>query len=599
MIDHTVTELAAALMAANVDNAAAISRGVLGNLVGRLGADSGFLRYNDHRARATTLVAEWPERTADADTDPLEVIYFDDAEPAFAALEFLQAALVVHPARNRQSIGAPASLVCVPLMSGGVTTGTIGLTSDRHREWTIEELGTLQTLAAMFAHLQARVAAERQLQYLSTHDEMTGLLNRQALINHLNVRLAAGAPGPVAVVHIDLDRLIAVNEHHGHGVGDRLLAAIAERLRDDVEHHVYSARVGADEFVVVPADAVGRSAACAFAKRVQALLHRPIVLDGNPLTCRASIGVAVGHPGHDSVDDLLLRAEARVAKQCGGATVAEFSNDMAAHLDLRKDIEVQLPRSLTANSNRLVLRYLPEVDLRTGQICTVEAAVGWRHPTRGLLPVRTFIGLSEAVNMAIALERYTMRAVMADFASWLSQGIGGGVDLRLRLSPTDLIEDGFLDYLAATLDEYGIDSSRLGLAIPECAVVKENAKSLMVLRELARMGVHIVIDDFGTGYNALSSLKSVPADVLKIGEPFVRDLGRNPDDLAIVRAIKDLADSFRLPVVADGVDSADAAHALLELGCHRAQGPLMCTPQDTASMGDLLADGYLPIAFGS
>ena len=241
-LDYLVTAAAAELMAATAANSAAISQQVLRDLVGELGVDFSFLRHNDHTIHATVLIAEWPARNADP--DPIGVVYFADADSVFAQTEQLKEPYVLRPEpRNadyqrhiEEGTGVPAvSLAAVPLLSGDVTTGTLGFGKYGDREWLPEELNALQTIATLFAQLQARIVAEEQIHYLAEHDDLTGLLNRRALIAYLDKRLAEGQPGPVAVLFLDLDRFKVVNDHLGQNAGDRFIEAFAALLREASE----------------------------------------------------------------------------------------------------------------------------------------------------------------------------------------------------------------------------------------------------------------------------------------------------------------------------------------------------------------------------
>ena len=238
-LDDLVTAAAAELMAATAGNSAAISQRVLGDLVSHLGVDAGFLRRNDHAIRATVLVAEWPARNADP--DPIGVVYFADADSVFALTENYRVPYVLRPepqnADYQQNIAegtgiAAVSLACVPMLSGDVTTGTLGFVKYGDREWQPEELNALQAIATLFAQLQARIVAEGQVRYLAEHDDLTGLLNRRALIAHLDERLAEGQSGEVAVLFLDLDRFKVVNEHLGQHAGDRFIKGFAELLHE-------------------------------------------------------------------------------------------------------------------------------------------------------------------------------------------------------------------------------------------------------------------------------------------------------------------------------------------------------------------------------
>jgi diguanylate cyclase len=608
-LDNLVTAAAAELMAATVRNSAAISQRVLADLVSHFGVDAGFLRHTDHTIHATVLVAEWPPRENVPDPDPLGVVYFADADSVFAMLENYKEPFVLRPeptnADYQRSIeertGVPEiSLAGVPLLSGDLTTGGLGFIKFGDREWSPEELNALQAIATLFAQLQARTVAEERVRYLAEHDDLTGLLNRRALIAHLGERLAEGQPGQVAVLFLDLDRFKVVNEHLGQDAGDRFIKGFAELLGEAADGSAVTARLGGDEFIVVPSAPMDTNNAVAFAHWLQERVNKQVVIDGEKLSRSVSVGVATGVPGRDSTSELLRRADqaARSAKGSGGATVTAFSAEMSDRDTIRNDIELELETANSENS-ALVLHYLPEFDMHTGEILGTEALVRWQHPTRGLLMPDSFIGVVESINLAGKLGRLVMRSACAQFGLWRSRGVGSDGVLRINVSPMQLVANNIVDTVAATLDEFAIDPGAVCLEITERVVVQEIDTTRRTLARLKDIGVQIAIDDFGTGYSALTYLKTLPVDILKIDRAFVRDLGTDRRDLAIVQAIVAVAHALGLEVVAEGVETATAARALLDLGCHRAQGFLLSRPVDSDAMESLFARRVVPMDFGT
>jgi diguanylate cyclase (GGDEF)-like protein len=609
-LDDLVTAAAAELMVATAVNAAAISQRVLRDLVSHFGVDFGFLRHNDHTIHATVLIAEWPPRENVPDPDPIGVVYFADADSVFALIENHKEPYVLRPeAANadyqsyiEEGTGVPeTSLAAVPLLSGELTTGTLGFVKFGDREWLPEELNALQAIATLFAQLQARIVAEERVRYLADHDDLTGLLNRRALIAYLDERLAEAHPGPVAVLFLDLDRFKVVNEHLGQNAGDRFISGFAELLREAADTSSVAARLGGDEFVVVPWAPMDIESAAAFAHRLQDQVEKQVVIDGEKLSRSVSIGVATGVPGRDSTSDVVGRADqaARSAKGSGGAKVTAFSAKMSERERIRNDIELDLEGTTNSDNSALVLHYLPEFGMRTGEILGTEALARWQHPTRGLLMPDSFIGVVESINLAGKLGRLVMRSACAQFGLWRSRGVGRDAVLRVNVSPMQLVANNIVDTVTATLDEFAIDPSAICLEITERVVVQEIDTTRRTLARLKDIGVKIAIDDFGTGYSALTYLKSLPVDTIKIDRAFVRDLGTNTSDMAIVQAIVTLAQALGLDVVAEGVETATAARALLDLGCHRAQGFLLSRPLDSSAMESLLARRVVPMDFST
>ena len=484
-------------------------------------------------------------------------------------------------------------------MSGPLTTGVLGFVKDGDRDWNQAEINALEAIASLFAQLQARIAAEDKLRHLAEHDDLTGLHNRRALISYLNERLAAGKPGPVAVLYLDLDRLKSINDYLGHTAGDRFIRLFAQRLRVRIGCLGMIARLGGDEFVVVPDEPMYPDAAEAFARHLQTMVQNRVLISGELITRTVSIGVAVGMPGRDDTSDLLRRADqaALTVKRIGGNQVAVSTSDMSVKGAFDNDVELHLQQVITGDS--LLLHYLPEIDMRTGEVVAAEALVRWQHPTRGLLLPDSFIGVAESVNLAGDLGRWVMRKACSEFSEWRSRGIGQTATLRLNISPVQLVTDGFVRSVADLIDEFGIDAGSVCLEITERVVVHDIESTQRTLRGLKDVGVQIAIDDFGTGYAVLSHLKLLPVDVLKIDASFVRELGSNEGDLAIVRAIIGLAEAFNLQLVAEGVETEAAATTLLRHGCRRAQGFLLSRPLSGDAMAALLSIGWLPMPFST
>jgi diguanylate cyclase (GGDEF)-like protein len=605
-LDLVVTSVATRLMVATASTATRVSEEVLAQLVGQFDVDASFLRHHDHDIRASVLVAEWPPRVDVPDPDPLAVVHFTSSDPELAQCEHGRKPVVIRPDQTKYSFphwltGAKAptssSVAAAPLVSGEITTGVLGFVKFGARKWKQEEINTLEAVAALFAQLQARIAAEEKLRYLAEHDDLTGLYNRQALVAHLSERLAAGSPGPVAVLYLDLDRLKPINDYLGHTTGDWFIRMFAQRIRVCAGRQSMIARLGGDEFVVIPGQPMSTAGAESFARRLKAMLRERLAIGGHMITRTVSIGVAVGMPGRDNSTDLLRRADEAVliAKRGGGNQVALYTDDMSLNRAFRNDIELHLQGDI--DSEALLLHFLPEVDLRTGAIVAAEALVGWQHPIWGLLLPDSFIGVAESTNLAGELRRWVMRSACAEFSRWRSNGVGQSALLRINVSPVQLITRGFVRSVADTIEEFGIDAGSVCLEITERAVVHDIEATRKTLSELKDVGVQIAIDDFGTGYAVLSHLKSLPVDMLKIDAGFVRDLGTNAGNLAIVRAIIGLAEAFGLQVVAEGVETPAAALTLMQHGCYRAQGSLLSGPILGNAMEELLSARWMPMPF--
>ncbi len=457
------------------------------------------------------------------------------------------------------------------------------------RGWEPAEINALKTIAALLAQLPARLLAEEQLRHLAHHDALTDLPNRRALLEHLGSRIAPGRPGPVAMLFLDVDRLKALNDFLGHKAGDQLITSMATRLREHVRPDDFVARLGGDKFVVVLAG-TSDAQAVSVALRAQQAITAPIPLGGQTLSRSVSIGVALADPGRDVVSQWLRNADqaALAAKTHGGNQIVAFTEEMKTQNDVRTTIELHLRAAIRDGS--LHVHYQPTVDLRTRQLLGAEALVRWQHPTLGLLHPASFIGIAEATNLAGELGRWVLYEACRQLAVWQSDTPDLAFHLAVNVSPVQLIATDFVATVAEALSEHDIRGADLTLEITENAVVGDLPVVLTTLRGLRELDVQLAIDDFGTGYSSLAQLKALPVNTLKIDQGFVRELGTNPDDLAIVGSIIGLAASFGLNLIAEGVETEIAAQTLLRLGCHQAQGYLFSPPIPAAQMRELLTN---------
>ncbi len=599
-LEAHVTAVASRLMAVNAASLHVAAEAVLRELVDHFAVDVSFLRFHDLERRTTTLVAEWPRRPTVPDPDPLGIIHFASADPMIAASEHLAEVMIIRPDRESEDYqrriqagsGVLAtSAAIVPLRSGDVTTGGLGFIKFGDRDWEPTEINALKAIAGLLAQLQARLAAEEQLRHLAHHDELTDLPNRRALLAHLNSRIAPGQPGPIALLFLDVDRLKAINDFLGHEAGDRFIAAMATRLRTHLRPHDFVARIGGDEFVVVLAATSNMAHAVAIAARAQDAITQPTPLGRQSLSRTVSIGVALAEPGRTTVEEWLHNADkaALEAKDRGGDQIVAFTEEMKTQNDVRNTIELHLAPAI--RDGALLLHYQPTVDLRTRQLTGAEALVRWPHPSLGLLGPDTFIGVAEATNLAGELGRWVLHEACRQLAAWHAEIPTLDFHLAVNISPVHLMATDFVATVDDALYEHGIRGADLTLEITEHVMIAGLGPVRTTLRGLRELGVRVAIDDFGTGYSSLAQLKALPVDTLKIDQGFVRDLGTNPDDHAIVRSIIALAASFGLNLIAEGVETEIAAQTLLTLGCHEAQGYLFSRPLPAAQMRDLMAPG--------
>lgn len=598
-LDDLVTRVATELMSVSAATMRTGLQRIVRVLAEFFAVDTAFLRRNDHVVGASILMAEWPVRENIPDPDPLGVVPFEGSEgnPFLAARDFKEPILIRpsnspddYQERVRDGADIPqVSMATVPILHDGVTEGALGFINFGDREWLHDELNALQTIASLLAQLQGRVDAEERLRHHAYHDELTGLPNRRSIIDLLRRRLTDTTAQPFPLFFIDLDRLKALNDYLGHTAGDQMLCAMADRLRNALQPGDTVARLGGDEFVIVFDHPTDASEAVLFAWNLLDIISQPLVLGDHAVARTACIGVAMGVPGEATPEDLVRDADMAMlaAKTNGGNEAMLFSETIRERIEILADMELHLRSAIENGALRLY--YQPEYDLRTGSVLSAEALVRWQHPQRGLLGPAHFIEVAESSNIIVELGRWVLREACANMASWRRQFPGLELTVRVNVSPVQLVSNDFVDLVATTLAEQGLPGECLCLEITERGVMRDIERVLSILKEIHDLDVTVAIDDFGTGSSALGKLKELPVDTLKIDQSFVAELGMNRQDQAIVESIVQIARTFHLDVVAEGIETSAAVEELLRLGCHRGQGYLLQRPMTGPAFAELLA----------
>jgi len=452
--------------------------------------------------------------------------------------------------------------------------------------------------AELDAALAEREAATRTLWRAANFDALTGVPNRKLLEERLAAFVAQGRAG--AILFIDCDRLKSVNDVFGHGVGDRLLILFAERVGAvlvgaALRSEDLLARLGGDEFVAIAYDA-DAAAAASLSRRITKALGEPFAIDGRTIRLSASIGTKVRAEG-DTSDDLLRDADAamRRAKSLGRGQSVGFSRPLRDRSNRRARLEHDLEAELGSGAPGIIVQYQPILELATGNVLAFEALVRWQHPQLGLLGPLDFVPIAEETGTIVELGNRVLETASLALRRFERAGlIGHSVMMNVNVSPRQLADPNYLLRFLQTLRETGLDPERLCLEITESVLVEEMSVAAPVLAALRAQGAKVALDDFGTGYSSLRYLHQLPVDELKVDRSFVSE--NEIDGLAnsaIVRAIVGIARDAELSIVAEGVESANQARALAELGISRAQGYLFSRPLDIARTEEFLRSrGY-------
>ncbi|HEX7949356.1 MAG TPA: EAL domain-containing protein [Candidatus Limnocylindrales bacterium] len=472
--------------------------------------------------------------------------------------------------------------VGVPLSVGGEIVGVLGLASGTTtRVFRQPEIDAL----ARFAQL-ASIALERarlQEQVLSPRDPVTGLPSRETLLQRIVEAVAAPAAGdtsaPVSVILLDLDRFQIVNESLGHAMGDRVLREVAGRLGSITTPNDVVTRFGGDTYGIL-LRATDADAAVATADRFAAALKPPLDLDGRMWFISASMGIAAGMPGAIGAGDLLQEAEIALveAKADPIRRVVLFDPLRSKHALERIDVEAEL--RLAIERDELTVHYQPILDLRTEAVVGFEALARWRHPTRGLVLPVDFIALAEESDLIVTLGETVLEKACRQAQAWRRRWPEQNLVMSVNLSPRQFLDPNLVAKISSVLRRTKLEACALELEITESSVMDRSEASLRVLEQLRTIGVRMVLDDFGTGYSSLAYLRHLPLDTIKIDRSFVTDLDVHDPNVGIVRAVVSLAHGLGVSVVAEGIETAEQARRLRELGCDLGQGYNWAHPAD-------------------
>ncbi|WP_229715933.1 putative bifunctional diguanylate cyclase/phosphodiesterase [Mangrovihabitans endophyticus] len=459
----------------------------------------------------------------------------------------------------------------------------------------------LVLLALHAVHRMVRTAGEQERAVRV--DALTGLPNRRAL--HATVADCASrsgarsAPRQVALLVLDLDRFRNVNDALGHGVGDRLLTAVARRLTAVVPPHDLVVRLGGDEFAVLATRVDGPAAARRIAAHLVETLSRPFALDGVPVGLSASVGIALRSARGVDGAALLRQAEAAMydAKQRGDQ-IAVYRPEAAHHPPARLTLLADLLTALrdAGPDDGIVLFYQPQVEVATGDVVGVEALLRWHHPSRGMIRPEELIKAAEATPAMHMLTDRVLHKVVAQVAAWREAGLP--MRAAVNVSVRDLHDDDIAERIGGLLSRYAVPSDLLQLEITESALMVDPHRVVTTINRLDRMGVAISLDDFGTGYSSLQHLRRLPLSEVKIDRSFVLGMTADSGDAAIVRSVIELAEALHLRVVAEGVEDERTWRALAAVGCHAAQGWFHGRPMPAADLATWLSR-YRPVSPGA
>ncbi|MBK5274109.1 MAG: EAL domain-containing protein [Desulfuromonadales bacterium] len=449
--------------------------------------------------------------------------------------------------------------------------------------------GELLAVIETFEDVTERKKYEGQMEYHATHDDLTGLPNRNLLVDRIHQALLMSPRNGhhVALFFVDLDNFKFINDSLGHDIGDELLKIAAERLVACVRAGNTVARQGGDEFVIMVSDPDVVDVADRIAAVIQEAVSQPFKINEHELVITCSIGISISPRDGEEVQTLLKNADLAMyqAKEQGRNQVRFYTGEMNARSLSRMAMEKYLRRAL--ERNELFLCYQPKVSLRSGQITGMEALVRWQSPELGLISPASFIPLAEETGLIEPIGEWVLETACRQNRKWQDAGLPA-IAVAVNLSACQFRQQHLVQVVERILRESGLEPRYLELEITESLVMQNLDRATTILNELKALGTTLSMDDFGTGYSSLSYLKRFPFTTLKIDQSFVRDITSEPDSAAISKTIIAMAHNLRLKVIAEGVETAGQLNYLRLHKCDEMQGYLYSRPVIAEEFGELL-----------
>ena len=456
----------------------------------------------------------------------------------------------------------------------------------------VQKPGTPTELYRLDIDISERKHNEEQLEYLATHDELTGLANRALLHDRLeqSLRYARRSGRVLAVLLLDLDRFKFINDSLGHDFGDKLLKSVALRLQQVVREADTVARLGGDEFVILLAEVAEADDVGLMASRILRSLSDPHHIETREITVTASLGVSIYPKDSDNGATLIGNADIAMyrAKQERGGAFSFYAPEMNQRAIETMELESALHQAL--ERSEFCLHYQPKVDLTSGRICGCEALIRWRHPQWGMVAPNNFIPLAEETGLIVPIGTWVLEEACRQMQAWQAEGLPR-LSVAVNLSARQFLKGDLSLLIQEILQKTALDPCWLELEMTESMVMDTTDKAISLMERLKSIGTRLSLDDFGTGYSSFASLSRFPIDHLKIDRSFISDIVTDPDSATIATSIIAIAHRMRLRVIAEGVETEAQLGYLRKHGCDEIQGYLFSRPLPAEEFAALLRQG--------
>ncbi len=447
---------------------------------------------------------------------------------------------------------------------------------------------------AVIRDISDRIKAENKLKHDALHDSLTGLPNRNLLMERIELAFKRAKRHPefqFALLFLDLDNFKVINDSLGHLIGDELLLAVAEQLKKCIRETDLAARLGGDEFVILLEELDEIEEAVRIAKRILESLRSPFWLNDREVFTSTSIGIVVGSTSYQRAEDLLRDADLAMyrAKQSGRGQYAIF--DPAMHLQVVQRLHLENDLRKALKNEEFTLYYQPIFDLKTEVIRGFEALIRWQHPQREFVPPGEFMEIAEETELIGPIGYWILHRACQQLAAWQTQFPAQSLQISVNLSVKQL-QNSLLQELEEVLTTYNLQDNSLGLEITESMVVQNVEVTCRLLEQIKAKGICLSIDDFGTGYSSLSYLTQLPVDNLKIDRSFVSPAATDPRNQVIAESAITLSNLLGLKAIAEGIETPQQLEWLKGLDCELGQGFLFSPPVTAAQATELLKQSF-------
>ena len=472
-----------------------------------------------------------------------------------------------------------AASLDAPVLLDGEVQGVLCVYANAPRTWDEDEVNFAAQAALMISlamEAAQRQEAETRIEQLAWYDPLTGLPNRNLLRETMRdmIMTAGNRHRRLAVILVDLDRFKDVNDTHGHVIGDALIRAAGEVLRELIGDAGMVARLGGDEFVVLLHDFEHRQEVALLAARLTQTLNRSDLVANVETQVSASIGVALFPEHGRDMGTLLKNADSAVyqAKRDGRNQFSFFNPIRYERASREVQLGIQLLKAVQADRAEFFIEYQPQIEMATDRVVGFEALIRWMHPAYGRLTPDRFIGVAEVSGLSERITRWVFNEVCAQIVRWRKERPGFNLPVAVNVAGREMSSAALPMLVRNTLQKHGVEPAMIVMEITERTLVKEGEVNNDVMAELANLGIGLSLDDFGTGYSTLGYLKRMPIGSIKIDQSFVEGIPGDADSCAIVNAMLGVARHFKLKVVAEGIETAEQVEYLRSIGCDFAQG---------------------------